>query len=328
MVPAAVVDESPVVVNAGGSGVFRSRYGRAELAALSPHIDQLEELERATLVADSWAALFAGQVTWQDFLTTARGLGNQNEFNTWGSVASAVGLAHRALDGAQHDTLVAQVRELFGPQFERLGWDAREGEGELTPQLRAILISTLGVIGQDTDIQAEAVRRFETDDLDGNLARAILRVVAQQDRPGDYQTFLERYRHAITPQEEHRYLYSLGEFSDLAVASDAAERCFSDFRNQDAPLLLGYLSTNLVTGPAIWNIIADRWDEALSAFPPSVHVRMTLGLATFIRDADFADTVEAFHASHPLGGEQRTVEQNIERMRVGLAFTAALREQF
>jgi hypothetical protein len=55
---------------------------------------------------------------------------------------------------------------------------------------------------------------------------------------------------------------------------------------------------------------------------------MTLGLATFIRDPDFADTVEAFHASHPLGGEQRTVEQNIERMRVGLAFAAALREQF
>jgi puromycin-sensitive aminopeptidase len=326
--PAAVVDESPVVVNAGGSGVFRSRYGQVELAALSPHLDQLEELERATLVADSWAALFAGQVTWQDFLTTARGLGNQNEFNTWGSVASAVGLAHRALDAAQHETLVAQVRELFGPQFERLGWDAREGEGELTPQLRAILISTLGVIGQDTDIQAEAVRRFETDELDGNLARAILRVVAQQDRPGDYQTFLERYRTATTPQEEHRYLYSLGEFSNLTVARDAAERCFSEFRNQDAPLLLGYLSTNLVTGPAIWKIIADRWDEALGAFPPSVHVRMTLGLATFIRDPDFADTVEAFHASHPLGGEQRTVEQNIERMRVGLAFAAALREQF
>ncbi len=128
-VPVAVSDVSPVVVNAGGSGVFRTRYGASELAALSPHIGELEELERATLVADSWAGLFAGQITWAQFLTTARGLGDQNEPNTWGSVASAVGLAHRALDGAQHDTLVDNVRELFAPQFQRLGWDATRGRG-------------------------------------------------------------------------------------------------------------------------------------------------------------------------------------------------------
>ena len=36
----------------------------------------------------------------------------------------------------------------------------------------------------------------------------------------------------------------------------------------------------------------------------------------------------AFHDEHPLGGEQRIVEQNIERMRVGLTFAAAMRAQF
>jgi hypothetical protein len=38
--------------------------------------------------------------------------------------------------------------------------------------------------------------------------------------------------------------------------------------------------------------------------------------------------VADFHESHPLAGEQRTVEQAIERMRVGLAFGSALRSQF
>ncbi len=326
--PLEVHDESPVVINAGGSGVFRSRYGAPELEALSPHIDELEELERATLVADSWAALFAGHVKWSDFLTTARGLGNRDEPNPWGTVASAFGMAHRALEGAAHEKLVEQTREIFMPQFERLGWDARAGEGELTPQLRAILIGVLGVIGDVETIKAEAIARFEAGDLDGDLARAILRVTAQQNRPGDYEEFLERYRNAATPQEEQRYLLSLGEFSDLAIAQDAANRCFGEFRSQDAPLVLGALTTNAVTGPAIWRDITGRWDEVLAAFPPSMVVRTTLGIPTFIRDAAFSDTVEEFHRRHPLGGDQRTVEQYLERMRVGLAFAGAVRAQF
>jgi puromycin-sensitive aminopeptidase len=326
--PIAISTKSPVVVNAGGSGVYRTRYGLDELTTLSTHIGELEELERATLVADSWAGLFAGQITWQEFLTTARGLGEQNEPNPWGTVASAVGLAHRALEGAQHDTLVAQVKGLFAPQFARLGWDAQPGEGELTPQLRATLISTLGVIAQDEAIQAEAGRRFEADELEGDLARSILRVVADQNRPGDYQVFLDRYKNAATPQEELRYLYGLSDFPDLEIARDVTDRCFEEFRFQDAPLILGLLTANPVVGATVWRTLAGRWDEALASFPPSLMVRLTVGIPTFIKDPAFADSVEAFHRSHTLGGDQRTVEQYLERMRVGLTFAAALREQF
>ncbi|NNN09657.1 MAG: M1 family metallopeptidase [Acidimicrobiaceae bacterium] len=326
--PIEITTASPVVVNAGGSGVYRTRYGHDELVSLSTHIEELEELERATLVADSWAGLLAGHITWEAFLTTARGLGQQNEPNPWGTVASAVALAHRALEGTQHDTLVAQVKELFAPQFTRLGWDAQPGEGELTPQLRANLISTLGVIANDEAIQAEAVRRFETNELDGDLARSILRVVAHQNRPGDYEIFLERYRSATTPQDELRYLYAISDFPDLKIARDIIKRCFEEFRVQDAPMILGLLTANSAVGTDVWRMLADRWDEALASFPPSLMVRLTVGIPTFIKDPTLADAVEVFHHTHTLGGDQRTVEQYLERMRVGLAFAAALREQF
>ncbi|MBW4029581.1 MAG: M1 family metallopeptidase [Acidobacteria bacterium] len=324
----AVSDTPPVVVNAGGSGVYRTRYGHAELEALSSRISELEELERATLVADAWAGLLAGQITWGAFLATARGLGDQDEPNPWGTVASAVGLAHRALEGAARDTLVAQVRDLFSPQLERLGWDARAGEGELTGQLRATLIATLGVVADDEAVQREAVRRFAANELDGDLARSILRVVAHQNRPGDYETFLERYRNAATPQEEQRYLLSLGDFPDVATARATIERCFGEFRSQDAPLVLAVLSANAVAGPTAWREVTQRWDEAQATFPPGLIVRMVMGIPTYIKDPAFADTVEEFHRSHPVGGDQRTVQQYLERMRVGLTFAATLRDQF
>ena len=84
---------------------------------------------------------------------------------------------------------------------------------------------------------------------------------------------------------------------------------------------------NAKTGPSVWRLIAARWDEAMTKFPPNTLSYLTYGARTFINDAAFADEVEAFYYSHRLTGERKTVLQNIERMRVGLTFAAAMREQ-
>jgi puromycin-sensitive aminopeptidase len=327
--PLEITDEPPVVVNAGGSGVFRSRYAKAELAALSDHLDELEELERATLVADGWASLLAGQSDWADFYAIASGLGDKDEPAAWTPFASAIDLCHRALSDTQRVRLVNDVRTLLIPQFTRLGWDKRPGENDLAPQIRSLVIGILGTIGADEGIIKEAIRRFEANDLDGDLAGSILRIVASQDRPGDYETFLERYRTAPTPQDAQRYLRSgFGAFRDERVALDAAEKCFSEFRTQDASTELGILSRNEVTGPAVWRYFTARWDEAIAKFPTDTLDRSTLGVSTFVQDAAFAEEVEAFHTSHPIVGRQRTVEQALERMRVGVVFADAMRRQF
>jgi puromycin-sensitive aminopeptidase len=325
----AVKDQAPVVVNAGGSGVFRTRYGSAELTALSPRVSELEEIERATLLADSWAALLAGAISWSDFFEVAKGLGTQDEPNPWEFVVTAVDMARRALNETQRDILRAQVRELFEPQLARLGWDAREGEGELTGLLRATVIATLGLFGEDEGVRAEAIRRYEAGEMDGDLAQSILRVVASQDRPGDYEAFLEHYRTAATPQEQLRYLIALGSFNEERVALDAAERAFSEFRTQDAPLVLPLWTRNEVTGPAVWRYLTSRWDEATTRFPTNSHARLASGVPTFIKDPAFAEEVVAFHRAHPVtGGYPASVDQWLELMHVGLAFAAAMRQQF
>jgi len=314
-------------LNAGGSGYFRARYGVSETKALADHILDLNALERAALLSDSWALLFSSQIGADQFLTIATGLGDLDEPTPWGTVAAAVSFIDRALPKEQLPRFANKVREIFDPQYARLGWDAQSGESELTPQLRALVLSTLGTTGGNEEIQAEAVRRFEADDINGDLANAILRVVSSLDRPGDYETFYGRYRSATTPQDEQRYLRALAGFSEERVALDAADKAYSEIRNQDASAVLGLLSMNAVTGPSVWRLMSARWDEALAKFPPNTLSYLTLGIRTFINDAAFADEVEAFHASHRLSGEQKAVEQNIERMRVGLTFAAAMREQ-
>jgi hypothetical protein len=278
-------------------------------------------------MADSWAALLAGHITWSEFLSLAKGLGDQNEPAAWQSVATATSYVSRILDNDRREAFAQVVRDLFTPQFDRLGWSAQDGESALTPQLRAIVIGVLGTLGRDVAIRSRAVELFEANTMDGDLARSILRVVADQNRPGDYETYLERREAAATPQEEMRYLWALCEFSDERITLDAAEKCFSTFRTQDAAIVLGQLSTNRVSGPAVWRYFTQRWDEAMAKLPPSTHSRLAAGLPTFITDEQFADTVEKFHREHSVGGEQRTVEQQLERMRVGLTFADVVRPQ-
>jgi hypothetical protein len=78
----------------------------------------------------------------------------------------------------------------------------------------------------------------------------------------------------------------------------------------------------------VWTYFTNRWDEAAEKFPANSLSRLALGVPLFIKDESFANTVETFHTEHPLAGDQRTVEQALERMRVGLTFAAAMRQQF
>ena len=325
--PIAVSDDGPVVVNAGGWGVFRTKYGSAELAAVAADLSKLDEIERTVLVADAWAALFANQIRWTDFVQLAKGLTTQDEPATWNTIAQAVDFASRAANDEQRERLAVTVREIFAPQLARLGWTPRDGESELAAQVRAIAIGILGTHGHDAQVRAEAQRLFAANTLDGDIARAVLRVVADTDRPGDYEIFLDRFRAAASPQEQQRYQWGLADFSNVTSALDAAEKCFSEFRGQDGPGVLGFLERNRVTGPAVWTYITSRWDEAIATFPPNVHSRMIIGVSTFIGDRAFAAEVELFLRSHLLDGEERTSEQLIERMYIGLDFAEALAPQ-
>jgi puromycin-sensitive aminopeptidase len=318
--------DGPVVVNAGGSGVFRTRYGTAELAALAPHIAELNELERFTLVADAWASLFASKIAVADFLAVAEGLDDQDEPSVWSIVAQAFSMLARVADDEGTAALAARVRTIFGPQLARLGFDARESDSDLTPQLRAIVIGALGTTGQDEAVRAECLTRFDDRRFDGNTARELLRVVATVNRPGDYDAVYQLYKNARTPQEEQRFLQTLTVFPDEALALATLDRALHEVRSQDGWIVTARLMANPVGGPAAWRTFVQHWDEAQARFPRNAHDRMMSGLTTFFTDPVLAAEVEAFHTTHPVGVGQRTVLQQLEELRVGLAFAAHVRD--
>jgi puromycin-sensitive aminopeptidase len=314
------------VINAGGWGVYRSSYASEELRQIAGELASLSPLERATLVADTWAAVLAGQRSLGDFFTLAKGLDTSIEPATWSTVTAALSMVSRVIEDQDRPLLAQLTRRLFAELHAKLGWEPRSGEDERAPTLRATVLTALGTIGADEAVRAEALARFEQGEVQGDLADAIVAIVGDLARPQDFDELFARFKRAKDPQSEHRYAMGLTGFASEPLCARAFELCLSDeVRTQDAPYLVASLLTNRVGGPRVFELLSQHWDESLARFPEHAHSRMVSGVSRMISSRPTAEAVEAFVEAHPLESGQRSVLQAVERMRIGLRFGERVR---
>ena len=185
-----------------GWGVYRLSYD--DLSPLAGRLGDLDPLERSNLFADTWALVLAGRAelrrSWPSPPTSAARASRAS--SPWSPAPSACATAPPRRRRAM------RWRRPPGPcsarRSARLGWDRRDGEGERIPTIRALVLGSLGTIGADPAVRAEAARRFDaarpSARLDPDIEGAVLAVVADQLRPGDYETILDRYRHRPPPK--------------------------------------------------------------------------------------------------------------------------------
>jgi puromycin-sensitive aminopeptidase len=317
-----------LVVNAGGSGVFRLRYEDGLLDDILAGFERLEPLERFTLVADTWACALAGSTPLEQFLALARRLEGEPDPSVWSMVSGALGLVDFAISDADRGALQAFVQSLLRPELESIGWDARRDDDYDAARRRAVLIGTLGTVGADSAVQAESRERFaalrQGASLHPDSAAAILRVVAASAGREEYDALLAHFRAPVDPLEEQRYLDSLSYVRNLELTAEICQLCLTEIRSQDAPYVLRTLLLNRVVGPAVWEFVAEHWATLYARYPANSITRMLEVSRLCQLDADgtprLSREVAAFCAAHPLGGQQRAVDQRLERLAVNVRF--------
>jgi hypothetical protein len=323
------------IVNAGGWGVFRVGYEAEHRLALADRLSELTPLERANLLADTWATTLAGLSSLEEFLIVAAKLGLEPDPAPWAPVSAALHLARRIVSETDLRSLHDAVAALVGPQYRHLGFESHPGEGDRTPTLRSLAINLMGTVGADSEVRAEAEGRFDASPLGGgtgepipaDVEAATLAVVAQLLRPGDYDALLERYRTATTPQEEMRSLNALSAFPSVDLAERTFDLAMSEVRSQNGWIVISALLANPVAGQAIWLRITEAWDAILERFPKNAHARIAEAIPSLCGDADFARSVVQFLDDHPLASGPRRVAQSVERLNVNVAFATRERTQ-
>ncbi len=318
-----------VVVNAGSFGFVRVTYSDALRAALAgTAAEVLTSVERYTLVDDTWAGVLAASVPAPSFLELCRSLASEDDPVVWRAVLSGLGQLSWIVDGDDLLALRRFARDLVRPRLDALGWAPAAGEADDVRALRGLLIAAAGGLGADPEVRARARQVLEqaTADptsVDQEVHAAVVAVVAASGTAEEFERFVERWRHATTPQEEQRFLYSLGDFPDPELVRRTVALAFSDeVRPQNAPLMLARTLANRTCAAAAWTELRARWDDLVERFAPALVARNIFGASRWITDeqvvADMVRTVRA----RPLPAAMRTVEQHLERQRVSLALRA------
>ena len=318
------------VLNAGGWGVFRVGYEAEHRLALAGHLPELTPLERANLLSDTWATTLAGRNGLREFIVLASQLGLEPDPAPWASVGSALVLANRIALPEHEDAVHEAVNALVGPTYRNLGFDAASDEGDRTPSLRSLAINLMGTVGADPGVRDEAAQRFDASPIGGgsgpaipaDIESAILAVVAQLVRPGDYDALLKRYRSAATPQEEMRSLGALASFPDVELCLRTFDLALTEVRTQNGFSVIAALLANRVGNQAVWRRITETWRTILERFPKNAPPRILESLPALCADADFARGAIEFLEDHPLASGPRRVAQSAERLNVNVAFAA------
>jgi puromycin-sensitive aminopeptidase len=314
-----------IVVNSGGHGFYRVRYGPALLKKLSHGAMKIAPIERFNLLGDSFALAQAGLMPAVDYLDLTARFTSESDRNVWTALNSSLAYVNRVIRDELRGGLASLVRHRLAEKVSLLGWEPQEDETELDRQLRGDLLRTIGTLGDDEEVQAracEAYARYRDDEssLDANVLPAVIAIVAAAGGEPEYAEFRDRFKSARTPQEEQRYLYALAGFRQAELLSRTLEMTLNrEIRSQDAPYVIRSLLTSVYSRGLAWDFIKGNWQAMARQYPESAYTRMYEGIAALV-SAEWERDGRAFFAENKIDLGGKTLQQYLEQLRVAVAF--------
>ncbi|MGH8927812.1 MAG: M1 family metallopeptidase, partial [Acidimicrobiia bacterium] len=322
---ATVPVESPagVIANAGGHGFYRVRYENGLFSALVTQLSALDDLERYTLIDDTWAFVESGEQSAADFLRLASAYRDETEQAVWGAVLGGVSaIGHHLVDDLHRPAFAAWVSDLVNPAFARLGWEPRPGESDLTRRLRGQLIGAAGRLAEDSEVIARSRKLVELiiEDprtVDPEIARASLFVTAAHGGEPEYRRFFDQYKTTTAPHEQQRWLLALASFDDPDLVVETVKASLDGrIRTQDSAWVVGAAFGNRRNGHLAWQEVRRSW-AAFYKLPTMTQRRMVEAIPALSRP-EVAAEVEAFFAETPMPHCAKSVAQNLERLRANV----------
>jgi puromycin-sensitive aminopeptidase len=318
------LDDSPdwVTANAGGHGFYRARYSDELFETLLENLDDLDDIERHSLLSDTLAFVRNGQVSADHFLDLVSHFQDEKEQAVWSVIIGGLALIeHHTLTDEARPSFEAFVRDLVGPALDGLGWSPRGADTDLQRKLRGDLIVAKGNLGEGEEVISRCeelvANLLDGVNLDPEIATAALAVYARHGGVEEYETLWNAYRQANTPLEQVRYLRSVAtvETPELAVAT-LDKVVDGDIRTQDGFWVFARLLGG-DAGPAVWKSARSRWDAILEAMPGLTRRRVVEGLPA-LSQPEVALDVQAFFAEHPIPEAARALSQKLELLRSNL----------
>src|SRR5262245_21140116 len=313
-----------VLINEKGHGFYRVHYSPDLLdRILNAGIDRLAATERFNLINDAWATAVAGLMPLTDYLDLTARFAAERDKNVWVVLLDSFSFLNRIITVDDRPALESFIRDRIGPLVADLGWVPRSAESELTKQLRGELIGAQGKLGNDLAIQQHAADlyrayRNDTTAVDPNIVPSLITILAHTGDAARYEEFDKRFRMAVTPQEERRYLLSLASFQPKALLERTLSRAISgEIRTQDAPFLVSAILGNVYGRELAWAFVKTNWEKMDQLFPKQGLRRMCGGIVS-LATRELEQDVRAFFITRKIDLGGKTLDQYLEQLRISV----------
>jgi aminopeptidase N/puromycin-sensitive aminopeptidase len=212
------------------------------------------------------------------------------------------------------------MQSLLGPLYRELGLNAAPGDDDDKRALRATVLQTLDLGGNDAGLATGARSALELSlsggtPIDATAARAVTSVAARRGDKALWEELLNASQKANSPAERYRYLYALGSFEDPALIDRGLNFALTpDLRSQDAATFIGVFLANPIARPRAWAFVKQHWDQLGPKTTISLgDVRLVESLGAFC-DAQSRDDIKDFFKAHKLPAASRALDQTIEKI--------------
>jgi aminopeptidase N len=215
---------TPVLVNAGQTGYFRTLYQPAQMQGLTGAFAKLDSIDQLGIAADVWSLAMGGLQPMSDALDLIKAAPLEASPSLWQLIAGDFAALDTYYDGDAKRQAVLRKYAIarLSPKFAQVGWAAKPGEDAPVALLRSSLIATLGHLG-DTKVIDEARHRYEKNDMPAELRKVILGVVAEHADSATWDKMHAAAQAEKTPLVKDRLYGMLAGTDDEALAQRALE---------------------------------------------------------------------------------------------------------
>lgn len=323
-----------VVVNADGDAFARVTYSEDMLSACAENLERLSHVERYNLIDDAWYSVLAGRNSAGAFLNLLEAFSSEDSRIVLGRLITGLYDLSELLTDTQLDEFAIIVNDLLKPALVRIGMAPAEDEGQAVRQLRGELISSLGILGQDPEIQSEAERTVsvlirDPELVEPSIGSAAISIVARIGDEGDFDQFVSSWQSATTPQEEQRFLAALPRFKEPKLLERFFELILDKkIKSQTGPFLLRAGLASRSNRNLVWKFITENWLFLSDYFGDASLIRMVDGVTNLNASAEEVSEVQKFlnDANLRVGG--KTLNQIFERQSVALSLREREAERF
>jgi aminopeptidase N len=314
--------EGWVKINAGQGGFYRVKY--------SPHLNhklgeaiaanQISGRDRLGIVNDSFSLAQAGLIKLTQALDLVQHFSDEEDYTVWSNISENLNIVS-ALFGQEefHAQYKQQVLNLYQKIGEKLGWEAKSGESDLTKLLRPIVLGQLGGNGDDMVVE-EGKRRFneyvnDRSSCPPDLLGVVLRLAMRNGGEEEFDKVVKLYEEADQPEVKIKCLVGIGLSKEEALIHRALEYSLTDkVRTQDVIYVFHATATTVKGREITWTWVKNNWEKLFEMLSASLLARTVSYSTAGFTTREKADEVREFFADKREKAPfiERTVDQSIE----------------